>query len=152
VRWHYRDPPLVWLLVGAYAAHVAEEWFGGFPRWFVFIAGRPLPADAFLTINAIAFVVMTAAAAAAIQRDSFGWLAIAIATIELVNGIAHLLGSIVTTSYSPGAITGVVLYIPLAQLALLRAWGQVEHAFFWRGAAAGVLAHVLVTLTALASS
>lgn len=152
MRWHYRDPPLVWLLVGAYAAHVVEEWFGGFPQWFAVLAGRPLPADAFLTINAIALVVMAASAAAATRRESFGWLAIAIATIELVNGIAHLLGSIVTTSYSPGVITGVILYVPLAQLALLRAWGQVAHAFFWRGVAAGVLAHVIVTMTALAVS
>ena len=152
MRWHYRDPPLVWLLIAAYVVHVVEEWFGGFPRWFRLIAGRPLPSDVFLTINTIAMVVLIAAAVATTRRESLGWLAIAIATIELVNGLAHLLGSMVTASYSPGVITGVLLYVPLAQLALLRAWEQVSRPFFWRGVAAGIVAHALVTMTALAAS
>jgi len=45
VRWHYRDPALVWLFVGAYAAHLVEEFFGGFLEWFGLVAGRPLEDD-----------------------------------------------------------------------------------------------------------
>jgi hypothetical protein len=152
MRWEYRDPPLVWSLVAAYAAHVAEEYFGGFPEWFAVLAGRPLPREDFLIINAIALVAMIAAARAATRREPLGWLAIGIATILLVNGAAHLLASLVTGTYSPGLITGVVLYVPLGQLALLRAWHQVSPSYFWRGVMAGVAAHVLVTTTALALS
>jgi hypothetical protein len=150
VKWHYRDPPLVWLIVGAYAAHIVEEWFGGFPEWFGQLTGRPLPHDTFLIINAVGLAVMAAAALAATRRESLGWLAIGIATIALVNGAAHLLGSIVTGTYSPGLLTGIVLYLPLGQLSLTRAWYQVHRAFFWRGVAAGVAAHTIVTFTALA--
>ena len=150
MRWHYRDPPLVWLLFTAYVAHVVEEWFGGFPEWFALIVGRPLGRGTFLAINGIALVVMAAAVYAVIRREQLGWMAIGIATVLPLNGCVHLLGSIVTGSYSPGLITGVVLYLPLGQLALMRAYHQVPSAFFWRGVAAGVAAHAVVTITALA--
>ena len=152
MRWHYRDPALVWLFVGAYAAHLVEEFFGGFLEWFGLVAGRPLPQTAFIAINAIALVAMIAAARAATRRESLGWLAIAIATVLLVNGTAHLLGSLAFGSYSPGLITGVVLYLPLGQLALIRAWHQTEPSFFWRGVGAGLVAHAIVVVVALAAS
>ncbi|HXW08142.1 MAG TPA: HXXEE domain-containing protein [Vicinamibacterales bacterium] len=152
MRWHYRDPPLVWLLVWSYAAHLAEEYLGGFPAWFVTIAGRPLPIGVFVAINAVAFVGMVLAARAAIRSEMLGWLAITIATVLLVNGLAHLVASLATGSYSPGLITGVVLYLPIAQLVLLRAWHQVPGAFFWQGVGAGVAVHGLVVVAALVGS
>ncbi len=151
MRWHYRDPPLVWLFVVAYAMHLAEEFFGGFPEWFAFIAGEPLPRDAFVIINVTALALMAAAAHAATRRESLGWLAIAIATVVSVNGLAHLLGSLVSAGYSPGLVTGVVLYLPLGMLALLRAWHQVAPAFFWRGVVAGLAAHAVVVVIALST-
>jgi Protein of unknown function with HXXEE motif len=92
---------------------------------------------------------MVLAARAAIRREQLGWLAIGVAAILLVNGTAHLLASLVTGTYSPGLITGVVLYLPLAQLVLLRAWHQVPASLFWQGVGTGLIAHVVVTLTAL---
>lgn len=151
MRWNYRDPALVWLFVPAYVAHLVEEYFGGFPEWFARIAGSPLPRGDFLLINAVALLVMMAAVRAATRRESFGWMAIAIATILLVNGLAHTLASIATGTYSPGLFTGVVLYLPLGQLALLRAWHQAPPGFFSRGIMAGLAAHAAVTFIAVAS-
>jgi hypothetical protein len=151
MRWEYRDPALIWLFVPAYLAHVTEEYFGGFPEWFAHISGSPLPRADFLLINAVALVLITASVYVAARRESMGWLAIGIATILLVNGVGHALGSIVTGTYSPGLITGVVLYFPLGQLALLRAWDQAPRAILMRGILAGLAAHAAVTLIALAS-
>jgi hypothetical protein len=152
VRWQYNDPPLVWLFVGAFAAHVAEEFLGGFPEWFRLIAGRPLPTGDFLVINGVALVLMVVAARAATRRDSLGWLVIGIATIALVNGLAHFLASLATARYAPGLITSVVLYLPLSQLALIRAWHQVPRPFFWRGVLAGLAAQAVVTSVAIAAA
>ena len=58
MRWHYRDPLLVWLFIPAYALHVLEEWIGGFPEWVAFFAGAPLPRSAFALINAAAMFLM----------------------------------------------------------------------------------------------
>ena len=148
MRWHYRDPLLVWLLVASYVAHVAEEWFGGFPEWLALVAGQPLPRGAFVAINAVAMAVMAVGAWASTRRESLGWLAIAIAALLFVNGVLHLLGSIVTRSYSPGLFTGIVLYVPLGQLALMRAWDQAP-SLFWRGIAVGVAAHAVVSAVAI---
>ena len=150
MRWQYRDPALVWLFVAAYVAHVAEEYFGGFPEWLALIIGRPLSRADFLAINAIALVVIIIAIRAVTRRESLGWLAIAIATILLVNGLAHILGTIVTGTYSPGLITGVVLYLPLSQLTLIRAWDQAPPTFFVRGVVAGLAAHAVVVAIAAA--
>ena len=148
MRWHYRDPLLVWLLPSSYALHIAEEWFGGFPEWIARVVGAPLPRAGFMVINTIAMAVMIAATAATARRESNGWMGIAIATVLLVNGIAHLGGSLLTRTYSPGLVTGVVLYLPIASLVLLRAWPQATTPMFARGIAAGVVIHVVVFLLA----
>jgi hypothetical protein len=152
MRWHYRDPQLVWLLPLSYALHILEEWFGGFPEWMAVMLGSPLRRSAFIAINAVAFAVMVLATRATTRRESNGWMGIAISTILLVNGVAHVLGSVVTGGYSPGLITGVILYVPLAQLALMRAWGQAERAMFVRGVVTGVGLHALVFVVAYAAS
>ena len=152
VRWHYRDPSLVWLFPSSYALHILEEWFGGFPEWTATVAGSPLPREAFIVINVVAFAAMILATRAAIQRESHGWMGIAIATVLLVNALVHILGSILTGSYSPGLVTGVVLYLPLAQLALMRAWNQAGNGMFGMGVAAGLGIHALVVAIAYAVS
>jgi hypothetical protein len=94
-------------------------------------------------------VVMIAGAGAAIKREEYGWIATAIATVLFVNAFLHLLGSLATASYSPGLVTGVILYLPLGQLLLLRAWHQTTAPRFWRGVLAGLAAHALVGIAAL---
>jgi hypothetical protein len=152
VRWHYRDPLLLWLLPAAYACHLIEEWLGGFPRWISRVIGAPLPDGAFLAINAVALTIMLAAIRAARRDERHGWMGVAVATILFTNGIAHLLGSVATGSYSPGLFTGVVLYLPLASLVLLRAWTQAGEGGFGRGVASGLGLHALVFVIAYAAS
>jgi hypothetical protein len=148
VRWHYRDPLLAWLFVAAFAAHMVEEWLGGFPEWLALVAGQPLPRDAFVIINAGAMAAIIVATAAATRRESLGWLGIAIAALVFVNAFLHILGSIVTGTYSPGLFTSVILYLPLGQLTLLRAWYQTPRRLFARGVLTGIGAHVLVSVLA----
>ena len=144
MRWHYRDPLLVWLLPASYALHILEEWFGGFPEWVGTVVGSPLPTNAFIVINAVALTAMILATRAVTRREANGWMGVAIATILFVNAGAHVIGTLVTRSYSPGLFTGVVLYLPLSQLVLFRAWSQAEGAAFRQGVLAGLALHVLV--------
>jgi hypothetical protein len=148
VRWHYRDASLVWLFPCCYALHLLEEWLGGFPEWVALVAGAELPRAAFISINAVAMLMMLLAARAAVKSERDGWMAIAIATILLINGIGHVLGSLVTRSYSPGLFTGVVLYLPIAQLALMRAWEQSRPALLLRGVIVGTAVHAAVVVIA----
>ena len=148
-RWQYNDPLLAWLLVAAYAAHIVEEWFGGFPDWLAMVAGAPLPRGAFLAINAVALLVVIVGTRVAMRSDARAWIAIAIAAVFFTNGLLHLLGSVVTGTYSPGLFTSVVLYLPLGGLALLRAWYQAPEGWLARGILMGLGGHAFVSLLAL---
>jgi hypothetical protein len=154
MRLHYRDPPLLWLFVPAYLAHLSEEVLAGpgFAAWIARVIGGPLPMTAFLTINAAALAALIAGVRAAVRREEAGWAAVAIATIAVTNAVAHLLGSAVTRAYSPGLVTGVVLYLPLGSIALLRAGYQAKGRTFRLGVASGLLLHALVFAVVFAST
>jgi hypothetical protein len=152
VRWQYRDAGLLWLFVPAFAIHVAEEWFGGFTLWTAQIAGRPIPEPAFVVINAIAFALLVVAVISAVRSAHRGWLAVTIATILLVNTIAHAAGAAITASYAPGLISAVVLYVPLGLLTMIRAFDQAPRRQVTRGIVSGLLIHGLVLVVALTST
>lgn len=143
---------LVWLLPAAYACHLVEEWIGDFPRWIAVATGSPLPSAAFVAINAVAFALFLAATRAATRHESGGWLAIVMATILFINAFAHIAGTLVFGSYSPGLVTGVVLYLPISQLVLIRAWYQADPNVFGRGMLAGAALHALLIPIVLTAS
>jgi hypothetical protein len=148
-RWSYRDAALLWLFAGAFAIHVAEEWVGGFPEWVAGVVSRPMPPAAFLIINGVAMALLIAGVRAAIRSESNGWIAVTIATIALVNTLAHVAGAVLTRGYAPGLISAVVLYVPLGSLTLIRASDQARDQVA-RGAVAGLLLHGAVFVIALA--
>jgi hypothetical protein len=148
MRWHYRDPALLWLFVPAYAAHLLEEYFAAFRRWVALVAGGELPLSVFVAINAVGMTFLLLAIRAAVKRERAGWAAVAVATIAGVNGLAHAGGTIATGVYAPGLVTGIVFYVPLALLTLTRAVHQAEPGQVARGVAIGVVVHVLVAVAA----
>jgi hypothetical protein len=148
-RWHYRDPGLLWLFIPAYLVHAGEEWIFGFPAWIGSTVGRPLPDTAFLIINGVALVLAVFGLRAAMRADRYGWMAVAVATIMLVNTVAHAAGAALTRSYSPGLISAVVLYVPLGTLTMIRAVDHAPRAQLIRGILAGLLIHAIVFVVAV---
>jgi hypothetical protein len=148
-RWSYRDGALLWLLVAAFAIHVAEEWFGGFPAWVARIVSSPMPGAAFLIINGIAFLLMVIGVRAAVRNEASGWIAVTIATIALVNTASHIGGAILTQGYAPGVVSAVVLYVPLGALTMIRALDQAP-GHMARGIVTGLLLHAAVFVIAFA--
>src|SRR5688500_16241930 len=144
MRWDYRDAGLLWLFVPAYVIHIVEEWIAGFPRWLAQIVGWPVPDAAFLIINGVALAVMIAAIRVATRAERHGWIGVAIATIMLVNTVAHTAGAVVTQSYSPGLVSAVVMYVPLGALVMIRAFDQAPRTQVKRGIIAGILLHAVV--------
>jgi hypothetical protein len=152
VRWHYRDPALIWLFLPAYLAHLAEEVWGGFPAWVALLVGRPLPLRSFVMINAVALAGLAIGIGAASRRESAGWFAVAVASALGLNAVLHLAASLLTGTYSPGLITGIVFYVPLAVLTLVRASDQLPSTTVWRGVVAGLVLHAIVIAAALAAT
>jgi len=111
---------LAWSLAGAASIHIIEEFAfpGGFKAWWC--AYKPDIAasvsDRFLiTINGIliAFSVIVALAVSVPEGNGIAaWLTLA--ALLFSNAIFHIIGAIQTRRYSPGMISGIILYIPLA--------------------------------------
>jgi hypothetical protein len=136
------------LLPVTFAAHVAEEYWGGFPAWASAHTGLALTEPAFLSLNFLFFGVMAAGVVAALLVGPAQWLLIPLGTAVLINGIAHLAASIITWSYSPGVVTGVLLWVPLG-LSIIRAARAVwPKPTVLAGVLTGVVLHVLVPLSA----
>jgi hypothetical protein len=111
---------LAWSLTGAASFHIVEEFVfpGGFRSWWC--AYRPETAASvsnrfFILINAV-LLVFSVSVALAVQAPKGNGVAawLALAALLFSNAIFHIVGTIQTKRYSPGVISGIVLYIPIA--------------------------------------
>ena len=66
-----------------------------------------------------------------------------------VNGFAHMALSLVYGSYSAGAVTGLLLFIPLSFVVLRALAKQLSRSAFLGSVLFGLLIHALATFTAL---
>lgn len=111
---------LAWALAMAAGLHIFEEFAypGGFKAWWCVY--RPDTAGSvsnrfLIIINALllAFSVTVALAVQAPRGNGVAaWLALA--ALLFSNALFHIMGALATRRYSPGMITGIVLYIPIA--------------------------------------
>ena len=96
--------------------HVTEEY--GYPGGFLKWAKKFIPRIADRITIRMAVIVngifLLLCFAGVLLGGMYPMFALSIAGLILVNGIIHVLSSIVTKSYSPGLITSLVLYIPLS--------------------------------------
>ena len=108
---------LPWAPLGAALLHICEEFFipGGFPAWYRRYranAARVTPRFLFL-VNA--GLIVGCAEVGLLARTApgiFYWLALA--AVMCSNGIWHVWASYRSRAYSPGAVTGALIYVPLA--------------------------------------
>ncbi|HUQ34564.1 MAG TPA: HXXEE domain-containing protein [Pyrinomonadaceae bacterium] len=137
-----------WLFPISYLVHIAEEYWGGFPSWIARFWGVESSLNNFLSWNGGAWVVMTLGVAVALKTKSYRWLLVSFATVVLINGVVHALASVLTRSYSPGLISGLLLFVPLGIVSLRRARRQVNARTFRAGVILGVVMHGAVVLLA----
>ena len=87
-----------------------------------------------------------------VSRDpKFRFIEIALALAVLGNVLAHLLASFITRTYSPGLLTGVVLWIPVGAHRLQSAWAASTRKARMAGIYLGISV-VLVTVAAVVGS
>ena len=137
-----------WLFPLSYLIHIAEEYWGGFPAWIARFWGVESSLSNFLIWNGGAWVMMTVGVVLMLWTKSYRWLLVSYAMVVLVNGAVHALASVVTKSYSPGLVSGLLLFIPLGAITLRRARARVNRRTFRAGLIVGLLMHVAVVLLA----
>jgi len=143
-------PRWLLLLPAAYVAHLCEEWWGGpgFPAWTQATFGAEISPTRFLAINAIALPLFIAGTIGAVRNHRFALVAAAFSALFFVNGVVHLLASAAFGTYSPGTITGALLYLPLGGFALVSMSRLLPSPVFSRAVFAGIAAHALVSFVA----
>lgn len=112
----------VWLYPMALALHLLEELWagGGYHPWLAGQGGAAMSPAAFLASTGAGLLVLTAAVAL-LSEQRLKWLILGLAFFFLINTAAHLLECLLTRSFSPGSVSGVLLWVPLALLTLYRA-------------------------------
>ena len=134
-----------------YPAHIAEEYWGGFPAWLSHNTPADLTPEKFLILNAIFWTAMTGAVLVAWYRPRVRWLIATLAVVVIGNALLHAGSTLVTSSYSPGVVTGLLLWLPLGVYALRQMWAELTGTAFALGVLTGIGAQVIVSLLALYS-
>jgi hypothetical protein len=141
-------PWVVWF-PATYLAHIAEEYWGGFAARTAELSGLAIPEAAFLAANGLFWVLMSIGIVWVLRRSSRAPFVVALATIVTINSVLHVGGSVLSGGYSPGLITGVLLWLPLGVTALARGQRLLPKHRFRSGVLVGVIAHILVPVVGL---
>jgi hypothetical protein len=106
-------------------AHQLEEYFGKFPIWYSNLLDAQLSDQDFIMINVIGLLLISGFSLSYFFNKN-NLILVALGTLIFVNGIIHLVLSIFTLSYSPGVISGVILFLPLGTSIYLRILPKLE--------------------------
>jgi len=141
---------VIWLLPVTYSLHIVEEYFadGGFPRWFSNIFNASISNNDFIVINATALLLVIIFSSFYQFYKQNNVIFLALVTLFFANGIIHLLSSIFSMTYSPGTVTGVVMYIPMGFFFFKRIIPLLSYSQKVTGITLGILTHLVVALIA----
>ena len=144
----YVAPHATILLLIAFLLHLVEEWFGGFPAWASDALGTELSPERFVLINVFGFLLFGIGTLAAIRNPSMAWFGASFAALVGLNGVLHTVATLGFGSYSPGTVTGLLLYIPLSVIVLRSSVARLPRAIFASSVLFGVLLHGLASYLA----
>ncbi len=139
------------LLPIAYLLHLSEEYFfgKGFPTWFSGVFKVHLSNVDFIIINSVGFTATISLVILYNLNKINNFVIAAFGTLFFVNGLIHFLASLFTTSYSPGTITGVLLYLPLGHLIFKKIFPLVPEGQRALSVASGITIQVVVAFVAM---
>jgi hypothetical protein len=137
-----------WLFPATYVVHILEEYFcgEGFYRWVARVVGFEMPPTRFLLMNGVALLLMIVAILIFRHAAAMRWLLTAYATVVVINALMHLAGTLWTRTYSPGVVSGLVLWLPLGIITLLRLQASATRRAFRAGLLTGIGMHVALLL------
>jgi len=140
---------IAWLLPPAYSIHLLDEYYFGFTGWFSGLFKVSLSSYDFIVINAVGLT----ATLLIVLLFSFGKLNVffiaALGTLFFINGLIHTIASILTATYSPGTITGAVIYLPLGDLIFKKIFPVMPQEHSKLAIATAVIIQVVVALVAM---
>jgi hypothetical protein len=141
-----------WMLLFpvTYALHILEEYVAGegFPAWAARTSGSELTNLRFLMMTLSAGAALTMAIMMALKVRQLEWLPITISAVFLLNTITHTVGTIRTSSYSPGLVTAWLLWAPLSITTLIYLRDIIRPGRYVISMLVGLAIHGIVSLAA----
>jgi len=107
---------IAWIIPVAYLFHLADEYFTGFPDWFSQLFEVDLSLYNFIFINSLGFTATIIIAILYSFNKINNFVIAVLGTLFFINGIIHIVATILTINYSPGTITGLLFYLPIGYL------------------------------------
>ena len=115
--------PWPWLFAIVYGLHLLDEGLlpPGLPAWstergFYFTTAH------WLSVSLVSFVLFSGSVWLVARRTWPTWVLVALAVHITLHALAHLAASVWGRSLSPGAVSGLVLALPLAVWTFRWAW------------------------------
>jgi len=136
------------LIPATFFIHQLEEYFGQFPLWYSNLLNAQLSNQDFILINGVGLFVFSALSLSYIFNRNKRIL-VALGALVFANGLIHLLLSIFTSSYSPGTVSGVVLFIPLGIIIFKKISPQLREVENIMAIATGVFVLFAVSMIAI---
>jgi hypothetical protein len=107
--------PWPWLFAAVYGLHLLDEGLvaGGLPRWSS-EQGFHFTVLNWLSVSSLSFFLFTGTVWLVARRTWPPWVLVVLAVHLTLHGLAHFGASMWWHSLSPGALSGIVLALPLA--------------------------------------
>ena len=145
---HSFAPRAFILLPFAVALHIAEEWFGGLTDWARLTLDLDIPAAQFLSTNLAGLVLFAIGATFAYREPRAAWIGVSLTALVCLNTILHTGLSVAVGVYSPGTITGLLLYIPMSVIIFRWAATHLSRGVFGGAIIFGIGIQAVATLSA----
>jgi hypothetical protein len=141
---------LMILFVAVYLLHIVEEYWGGegFSAWSKRATGADLSIVEFWILQLIVLTLMGVGLFLYTHYPKMRWIFSALATAIILNAITHTVSTFLFQSYSPGLISGILLFLPVGSLILFHERSHTPARHVRGGIIAGFVILGLVILIA----
>jgi len=134
----------LWLFLLVYPLHIIEE-----IRGVGALHGINLSPSHFFFLSSAGLILMMIGIFLA-QRFRFPQLLeIVFGAVFVLNGLSHIINSVVIHGYDAGLITGTLILIPLGVMSLVRLRSSMGRLRYLTGVALGLVAQGIITILAL---
>ena len=139
-----RSSRWLWLFPPAYAVHAIEELKG-----VGALHGINLSLIQYVGLSSAALLLMVFGVVLAQKFGIPQLLAVCLSTTYLVNGLSHILHSLIMVGYDAGVISGTVIFIPLGLTTLTSLRNSMPRRRYTGGIALGLAIQGIATILAL---
>ncbi len=131
-----------------YLIHIAEELYGGegYPAYLERLRGIHITPERFMLAQGIGLVLMVLGILLARRLSFPNLFSVVLGTTVLVNGLTHTVQTIYHGEYVPGLVTGLLIWLPLGVLTLVRFRKSLNNGRYLLAIALGIGINVLVEL------